>query len=133
MLWRSLPTAPEYQIAEDGTVVGPRGHIRRQRIGNSGYLQCSLYGGKRNIMIHRYVALAFLGSPPSTHHEVAHNDGNKLNNHYSNLRWATCAENHADKHLHGTAYKGYGQRNYYGPVFRNSKGHLIPIPEQFRQ
>jgi hypothetical protein len=33
---------------------------------------------------------------------VAHNDGQRLNNHVSNLRWATHAENCADTALHGS-------------------------------
>jgi hypothetical protein len=37
---------------------------------------------------------------------VAHWDGNKTNNTVSNLRWATKAENAADKHRHGTTVCG---------------------------
>jgi hypothetical protein len=47
------------------------------------------------------VAEAFLGEQPSGT-EVAHNDGDKLNCHYSNLRYATPKENSMDKIAHGT-------------------------------
>ncbi len=51
---------------------------------------------------HVLVAEAFIGPAPSTKHEVAHNDGDPSNNHFSNLRWATHAENMGDKREHGT-------------------------------
>jgi hypothetical protein len=35
------------------------------------------------------VAEAFIGPQPSPRHQVAHYDGVRDNNHYSNLRWAT--------------------------------------------
>lgn len=50
----------------------------------------------------RLVALTFLGPPPSTAHQAAHNDGDPLNNRVDNIRWATQDENEADKFLHGT-------------------------------
>jgi len=37
---------------------------------------------------------------------AAHCDGDRLNNHYSNLRWATAKDNCADKLLHGTVQRG---------------------------
>lgn len=52
--------------------------------------------------VHRLVALAFLGDPPTERHVVAHNDGNPSNNRLANLRWATPAENSFDQVKHGT-------------------------------
>ena len=46
----------------------------------------------KDYKIHRLVAQAFLPNPeekPIVHHK----DHNKLNNHYSNLEWATAKEN----------------------------------------
>jgi hypothetical protein len=56
--------------------------------------------------VHVLVCVAFHGPRPSSKHTVAHNDGNPFNNKACNIRWATVAENHADKTQHGTALTG---------------------------
>lgn len=44
--------------------------------------------------VHRLVAHAFLGRPPSTqHYQVNHKDGNKQNNHISNPEYSTGSQN----------------------------------------
>lgn len=52
-------------------------------------------------LVSRLVCEAFYGKPPTSAHQAAHWDGNSLNNKASNLRWATQAENEADKIRHG--------------------------------
>lgn len=43
--------------------------------------------------VHRIVAIAFIGSPPSPQHVVDHIDTNRRNNRPENLRWVTKLEN----------------------------------------
>lgn len=43
--------------------------------------------------VHRIVAIAFLGEPPTNSHVVDHIDTNRQNNRPSNLRWVTRLEN----------------------------------------
>lgn len=56
-------------------------------------------------LLHAVVCEAFHGPRPSGH-QVAHNNGNRLDNRAENLRWATPTENALDKEMHGTGNKG---------------------------
>lgn len=53
----------------------------------TGYLEIS------SVRIHRIVATAFHGEPPTKEHVVDHIDTNKQNNRPENLRWVTRLEN----------------------------------------
>lgn len=76
-------------------------------VSNSGYLRVKLTVDTRRQMklVHRLVCEAFHGPAPLGHY-AAHGDGDKLNNDYRNLRWATPAANTADRWLHGTLHFG---------------------------
>ena len=67
------------------------GHLRKE-----GYRATTLLlsGQTQSVYVHRLVAAAFLGKPPSRlHTHVNHKDGNKGNNALSNLEYTTPAEN----------------------------------------
>lgn len=68
--------------------------ILNGKIRNDGYrvVRLRYAGSVREYAIHRLVALAFC-SNPRNHTEVNHKDGNKLNNHTSNLEWVSHKEN----------------------------------------
>ena len=72
-----------------------------------GYYKVNLYrdGEREQVPIHRMVCEAFHG-PPSAKQDAAHNDGVKINNHATNLRWASRAENMSDKIVHDTHGRG---------------------------
>ncbi|MDZ7633524.1 MAG: HNH endonuclease signature motif containing protein [Bacteroidales bacterium] len=53
----------------------------------TGYLEIA------SVRIHRIVATAFHGEPPTKEHVVDHIDTNKQNNRPANLRWVTRLEN----------------------------------------
>jgi hypothetical protein len=59
----------------------------------------------RSQPVGRVICSAFHG-PASLKYDAAHYDGDKLNNRPDNLRWATRAENEADKNRHGTRHRG---------------------------
>lgn len=100
-----------YSIREDGMV---RAHDRLTKAGHlhkakwlkscpnrkGGYLHVKLQTptGRKTAYIHRLVAEAFMPNPYNLP-QVNHIDGNKYNNHVSNLEWCTQEENnlHAQK------------------------------------
>jgi hypothetical protein len=50
-----------------------------------------MYIGSKSV--HRIVAVAFHGNPPSKRHEVDHIDRDRANNRVENLRWVTALDN----------------------------------------
>lgn len=71
----------------------PEKQLSPRRIG-AGYLAVCVKreGRKHTYYVHRLVAEAFLGAP-SDCNEVNHLDGDKSNNHISNLEWTTHSKN----------------------------------------
>lgn len=66
--------------------------------------------------VHRLVAMFFLEKPAKGQNLVIHLDGNKLNNYYKNLAWATIQEKreNQDKLNPGWHQKGnWGKRKYH--------------------
>ena len=66
-------------------------------VSKKGYLQVCLTN-KNTYSIHRLVALTFIENEENKP-EVNHIDGNKLNNHISNLEWCTTQENLEHKRI----------------------------------
>lgn len=100
-----------YRIEPDGRVfsIGHnwRGYGDREIkpiINSHGYLavRVSVEGKRKNVPVHRLVALVHLPPRPSMSHEIRHMDGNRLNPHADNLAWGTRSENAKDRARHGT-------------------------------
>lgn len=117
MRWLRLPEFPDYEVSERGDVRRttrggrryPAGYVLQPKAHVKGYLCFTLKtasGADKTMLAHRLVALAFHGEPPTPEHEVAHRDGTRTNNEYTNLRWATPTENQADRVVHGTTMSG---------------------------
>lgn len=100
-IWRDIPQFENYQISNFGRVYSKhKGDIKALEVNKKGYQAIRPY--KKNVRktfrIHRLVAELFIDNPENKP-QVNHIDGNKLNNHYSNLEWCTNRENaiHAAK------------------------------------
>ena len=114
--WRPIPDWPEYEVSEDGRVRRAQagqgaisGRILRPWTNpRTGYLQIGLWRGNRQhrATVHRLVATAFLGPPPTVKHVVAHLDGSRQNNYRANLAWVTQRENVAHTVIHETHNRG---------------------------
>lgn len=113
--WRPIAGFHEYEINYHGDIrravdnAYHRGRsagtaIRGWLHSRSGYrfVRLTNHPMQRKVLaVHRLVATAFIGPQPSPEHEVAHFDGDKLNNDFRNLRWATSGENTRDNWRHG--------------------------------
>ena len=87
---------PGYFITEDGRVwSGKRNIFMKKRVEICGYERISLYNGhSKRFSIHRLVIEHFNPCPdPQKFDMVNHIDGNKLNNHISNLEWSNNSHN----------------------------------------
>lgn len=104
---RSVSTS--FRASRRGRVVDVRKAQRVLRTYlTAGYPSVALCrnGEQRTEYVHKLVCESFHGSMPFPRMDVAHCDGNRLNNRAQNLRWATRTENLADKLLHGTQKRG---------------------------
>jgi len=88
----------EYLVRDNGAVLRrARPNQRVRKLDNewtfgklntkTGYLEIA------SVRVHRIVALAFHGEPPTKEHIVDHIDTNRQNNRPANLRWITRLEN----------------------------------------
>ena len=89
-----------------GYTASSLGHVFNATTGNTmaqrivaGYAQVGIRvdGVAKNYKVHRLVALAFHGPQPDKSYTVDHIDCIKTNNNASNLRWATKAEQAANR------------------------------------
>lgn len=105
--WRQVDGWP-YEVSNIGKVRNAKGRLLATPLHKSGYLQVQLWnrGKFKSMLVHRLVAAAFVGKQPSELHEVAHGDGNRLNNADGNLRWVLHTENMRDRDDHGTTARG---------------------------
>ena len=119
-VWKPVPdTEGRYEASDRGRVrslvVGCRhGSIARHKPlvmspfnnkpGGTGYWVVNLrVGGRVKCRcVSELVLTAFVGPRPSPMHDAAHANGDRHDNAFQNLVWATKKENAAHKRLHGT-------------------------------
>lgn len=99
--WRAVPNWPEYEVSAHGRVrriaayrSTYNGRVLRATPNPKGYpsICLSRRNQRRSFMVHTLVAAAFLGPRP-VGLVVNHKDGDKTNNHVSNLEYVTYGEN----------------------------------------
>ena len=115
-IWKQCETYPDYIISDHGRMRRlksasnqPAGKfIKGSFCQRGGHIKLKLKveGRDVNSFMHTEVLKAFVGPCPEDKTQCAHYDGDPSNNHVSNLRWATAAENTADKVRHGNHRKG---------------------------
>ena len=81
-----------WQVSSEGRCRNSRGGISHGCLTSGGYCVVQICGSI--FKVHRLIAHAFLGPPPSqAAWEVNHMDGNCSNNRIDNLEWASRSEN----------------------------------------
>lgn len=104
--WQSPPGFSKYSVSQTGEVKSfvkktPR-LLKPIRFGSyTGYQMVNDSGELVRKYRHRLVLETFVGACP-VGHECAHLDGDKTNNHVTNLSWVTHKENESHKNEHGT-------------------------------
>ncbi len=93
----------EYQVSNMGRIKSlktKRGLILKPKRNWAGYEVICLCKDnvKKNYSVHSLVLIAFVSNRPQGY-IANHKDGNKANNHLSNLEWITQAENVSHSHV----------------------------------
>ena len=93
--WRLVPGLPRYWVSSEGRVRTRSSRILRTHQVKGGYERVKLAypnGKERNFLVHRLVALAFLGPCPEGM-QVNHENGNVHDNSLRNLEYVTPSGN----------------------------------------
>lgn len=109
-IWKDIPNFEgSYQVSnmgrvrsvdrevtyKDGKKCRHKGRVLKPYLNNKGYeyLKLCIDNGRNNKSVHRLVLEAFKPHVNMSDLEVNHIDGNKLNNHLTNLEWVTRRDN----------------------------------------
>jgi hypothetical protein len=116
---------------KDGRIMKLKGTLLKYRYQHSGY--ASICMGRKNYLVHRLVAKAFLENQYDYKVDVNHIDCDKSNNKVENLEWVSKSENiqHA---INSNRFKRvYGKEHWQSKkVIQKSKdGQFVKIWESF--
>ena len=103
-MWKEIPNHPGYEVNESGDV---RSYLRtpkvlKHSVGTNGYKFVRLKKDDKYpiVYIHQLVCSVWNGQRPDGM-MCLHEDDNKDNNHYTNLRWGTRTDNITDQKKNG--------------------------------
>lgn len=102
----------KYEVYEDGRVYSVKHARYLKPYIQKGYSKVSLFidGKCERWLVHRLVAVLFIGEAPKGRPDINHIDGNKQNNHYTNLEWCDRAYN--NKHARAFGLNDISSSNH---------------------
>jgi hypothetical protein len=135
--WKDIPGYQGlYQVSNNGEVKSLKKEVKtksnslrtvserilKTAVNQHGYVVINLYkeGVSKNWRVHRLVALVFCSNPNDLN-VVNHIDGNKLNNHYSNLEWCTHSDNVKHAYSLGLMSATRNRLGFKGKLHKDSK------------
>ncbi|WP_169725338.1 NUMOD4 domain-containing protein [Fundidesulfovibrio putealis] len=114
--WKKIPGFPKYMASNRGRIKNIKTEriLKQQTSSPDGRCRVNLrrHGEEHTSpkLVHRLVAMAFLGEAPKGRNLALHKDGNYLNNIPENLYWGNQFENAQDKIRHGRSNKGMSMK-----------------------
>jgi len=122
-----------YTISAHGEIISCKsGRVRKSGLqSNKLYMSISLskQGTIITHRVHRLVATTFIQNTDNKP-IVNHKDGNKLNNHHSNLEWCTASENALHSiHVLGNSKPPLNFKGKFGKEHNRSKGFRIELAD----
>ena len=135
---KQIQEYPNYSVTEDGRVISTQRVAGRNGKGistihkeltilhnQSGYCMVNLTKDKKSKTryVHRLVAQAYIDNPENLP-QVNHKDGNKDNNHYTNLEWCTALSNNLHALENGLREGQKGETNSQAKL---TEGQAITI------
>ena len=115
--WSKIQGFPNYSVSDTGKIRNDiTGALKKPFIAANGYYNVDLYNnGKRSkFRVHRIVGETFVDNPNGKA-QINHIDGDKLNNHASNLEWVTASENMHHAFDIGLAKPSFGMLGKHNP------------------
>ena len=92
-----VKTLDRITISSTGSKIQYEGKMLKPIVNNQGYhkrILTDIGNGRKNLNVHRFVAKKFVHNPnPEVNDIINHIDGDKQNNHHSNLEWCTHLHN----------------------------------------
>ncbi len=126
--WMEVKDYSKYRIYNNGQIYSKRknGYLKPRIC--SGYYRVGLYSDNNTQIshfIHILVAKHFCENPDNKP-IVNHKDGNRLNNHYTNLEWVTRSENSRHAHSLGLIKRVYFSKRVH-QYAREDKDKCKPL------
>lgn len=116
--WKEIPNHNGFYISNNGQVCSFKKSYNKYALLtphlNSRIGRYYVKIGKKNLSVHRLVAICFVDGKTEEKNTVNHIDGNPLNNDYKNLEWVSQSENnkHAYDVLNRKKNKAHSRRKF---------------------